>query len=430
MRPPKAAPKPRRKKAAAAGEGDAVMIKPIATRKSGKPIYNVAAYVAAGINPKITAPNDGGGGCCGENANDADVFASEQSYDADEAILLRLNATPESLMMNNAASAESSTAAESSSLAAYNASGVSSSLAPFEPMMMLLDPSPSMPMAAAGTDPTLAAVAHLNLQQLPQQQHQLHMSKHGGGGSCSSHLNSKKVVNLLKEFEEKNKLNEWPSSTNLSCYWCCHKFEGSPVGLPIKYFKGKFHVFGCFCSLECAASYNFASHESMDEIWQRYSLLNLLQHMLNHSNAAVEQDDDEAEEQQHPPPPAAAAAAAETAAPVRVRAAPPRLCLKMFGGHMTIDEFRAYSQKGSSDDDATPPRFININFPPMMTVTTQIEEINDSDVHIEKKFVPIDMDRVNKFKERVMLRRTKPLLSGQKNTLDCTMNIRCEKIIG
>jgi hypothetical protein len=321
----------------------------------------------------------------------------------------------------------------SSSLAAYNASG-DSSLAPFEPMMMLLDPSPSMPAAAAGTDPTLAAVAHHNLQQPPQQQqHQLHMSKHGGGGgSCSSHLNRKKVVNLLKEFEEKNKLNEWPSSTNLSCYWCCHKFEGSPVGLPIKYFKGKFHVFGCFCSLECAASYNFASHESMDEIWQRYSLLNLLQHMLNHSNAAAEQDDDDARcddaaAADHPPPPAAAA---ETAAPVRVRAAPPRLCLKMFGGHMTIDEFRAYSQKGASDDDATPPRFININFPPMMTVTTQIEEINDSDVHIEKKFVPIDMDRVNKFKERVMLRRTKPLLSGQKNTLDCTMNIRCEKIIG
>jgi hypothetical protein len=85
---------------------------------------------------------------------------------------------------------------------------------------------------------------------------------------------------------------------------------------------------------------------------------------------------------------------------------------------MSIDEFRRFGTTG---------RFVNVNFPPMMTVTLQVEEINECDVRVEHKYVPIDTERVKKYKEKVMLRRTKPLLSGHKNTLDCTMNIRCER---
>jgi hypothetical protein len=91
-----------------------------------------------------------------------------------------------------------------------------------------------------------------------------------------------KIVHLLKDFEQKNKQNEWPSNTQIACYWCCHQFNNSPFGIPVKYRDSKYHVYGCFCSLECAAAYNFASKENMDEIWEQYNLINQLSREIGH----------------------------------------------------------------------------------------------------------------------------------------------------
>ena len=191
-----------------------------------------------------------------------------------------------------------------------------------------------------------------------------------------------KVVELLKDFEEKNKNNEWPSTTSIHCYWCCHRFESAPFGIPIKYTESKFHVFGCFCSLECAAAYNFSSKESIDEIWERYNLINLLSRKIEYKNI--------------------------------VKPAPNRLALKMFGGHLDINEYREYCNTA---------KVININFPPMMSLTQQIEEINESDINNDYKYIPIDTERINKYKEKIKLKRSKPLTNFE-NTLDHVMNLK------
>lgn len=191
-----------------------------------------------------------------------------------------------------------------------------------------------------------------------------------------------KVVQLLKDFEEKNKHNEWPSNTSISCYWCCHRFQNAPFGIPVKYVDGRFHVFGCFCSLECAAAHNVNNKESMDEMWERYNLINMLSRRIDYKPF--------------------------------VKPAPSRLSLSMFGGHMTIEDFRSYTDQ---------TKLININFPPMMTMMQQIEEINESDVNNDFKYIPIDTDRINKYKEKLKLKRTKPL-TDYKNTLDHTMNLK------
>lgn len=192
-----------------------------------------------------------------------------------------------------------------------------------------------------------------------------------------------RVIHLLKDFEEKNKNNEWPSNTSISCYWCCHQFTNAPYGIPVKYTGGKFHVYGCFCSLECAAAYNIASKESIDEVWERHNLINLLARKVGQRNNFV-------------------------------RPAPNRLALRMFGGHLSIEEFRRYAHTN---------KIININFPPMMTMTQQIEEINESDINNDYKYIPIDTERINKYKEKIKLRRTKPL-HDNKNTLDHAMNLK------
>jgi hypothetical protein len=192
-----------------------------------------------------------------------------------------------------------------------------------------------------------------------------------------------KVVHLLRDFEEKNKNNEWPSNTSISCYWCCHRFDNPPFGIPVKYVDGKFQVYGCFCSLECAAAHNLSCRDSIDEMWERYNLINLLARKVGYEKSFV-------------------------------KPAPNRLTLRMFGGHIAIEDFRKYTETN---------KIININFPPMMTMTQQIEEINESDINNDYKYIPLDTDRINKYKEKTKLKRIKPL-HDFKNTLDHAMNLK------
>lgn len=121
---------------------------------------------------------------------------------------------------------------------------------------------------------------------------------------------AQRVTSLLVDFSEKSKAGEWPISTSTLCHWCCHSFVDPPVGIPIRYDGEHFLVKGCFCSLACAAAYNIESGEGTATVVNRHSLLCSLAYQL------IGQDD--------------------------VKSAPPRLSLACFGGHMEIDEFRAF----------------------------------------------------------------------------------------
>lgn len=205
-----------------------------------------------------------------------------------------------------------------------------------------------------------------------------------------------KVVRLLAEFEEKGKTGEWPLSTSVHCYWCSHQFKTPPVGLPIRYINqtGKFQTIGCFCSLQCACAYNFDStRDSDEECMARYSLLNALSNKLGCGRI--------------------------------IKPAPSRLALSMFGGHMSIDDFRSYGagRTGTTNIGGPVQRQIIINCPPMQSVTQQVEDISESDMTSEYRYVPLDNDRVQRYQEKVRLQRTKPL-SDMKNTLDRTMKLK------
>ena len=96
-------------------------------------------------------------------------------------------------------------------------------------------------------------------------------------------------------------------------------FKISKLGVDLyKYFaksdenyeKGVFKTLGCFCSYPCIARYIIDSNEPSDVIFSRLSTLNLYVNMLK--NTKID----------------------------RVKPAPPRLSLKMFGGTMDIHEYR------------------------------------------------------------------------------------------
>lgn len=199
--------------------------------------------------------------------------------------------------------------------------------------------------------------------------------------SSSDAKGTLKVIDLLKDFEEKNKNNEWPSNTTICCYWCCTKFDTAPLGIPISFEKDKFDVFGCFCSLECGAAYNFKTNHNIDEMWERYNLINLLSRRMGYKT--------------------------------HVKPAPDKLSLKHFGGFLDIDQFRSYNNLN---------RFINLNFPPMNSLSQQLEEINEHDLKNDMKYIPIDNERIKKYKEKILIRRDKPLIDV-KNSIESSMNL-------
>lgn len=191
-----------------------------------------------------------------------------------------------------------------------------------------------------------------------------------------------KIVDVLKDFEQKNKNNEWPSNTSIACYWCCHKFNNAPFGIPVSYNNGNFDVFGCFCSLECAAAYNFKCNTSIDEVWERYNLINLLSRRMSLGKV--------------------------------IKPAPDKMTLKMFGGFMDIEAFRSYSNTN---------KVVNVNFPPMTSLTQQIEEINEYELNPDMRYIPLDTERINRCKEKMIFKRTKPMIN-EKTTLESSMNVK------
>lgn len=200
--------------------------------------------------------------------------------------------------------------------------------------------------------------------------------------SCSADENSyvKRVVSVLRDFEKKSNIGEWPMSTSVACYWCTHQFETPPIGLPVKCFPAEdgFYVTGCFCSISCAAAFNLESRESNDTVCERYSMLCSLSQILYGS------DD--------------------------VRAAPNWKSLQRFGGHMTIEQFRGFPKD----------RVLLCDVPPMRSQTVQLEEVNEGDVGSGYHYVPLDSARVER--AELSLRRKKPL-HDYKSTLDHKMNV-------
>ena len=182
--------------------------------------------------------------------------------------------------------------------------------------------------------------------------------------------------------ETNNDDNNWLLNKNKTCYWCCHSFNNTSFGIPIKYKNKKFYTYGCFCSLECAAAYNFSEEKNVQDIWECYNLINLFSQTINYKNI--------------------------------VKLAPNRICLKMFGGNMTIEEFRNFTDSN---------KITNILEYPMIPISLQIEEINYDNSYNKNDYIPIDQDRVKKLEQKIKLMRTTPLLN-HKNTLEHTMNIK------
>lgn len=154
--------------------------------------------------------------------------------------------------------------------------------------------------------------------------------------------------NILQGSQSKEK----PSA----CHWCCHFIDGKSLGIPIKLVDKRFYTYGDFCSFECACAYNFDNWSCGDVIWERHNLLNMMAKDMGYQS--------------------------------EVHAAMPRKCLKMFGGNMSIEEFRSNHKKLVME--------LNV---PMISKKGEMCEVNNF-LKDTKTYVAMDINRVNKLEQK------------------------------
>ena len=159
--------------------------------------------------------------------------------------------------------------------------------------------------------------------------------------------------------------------SNVCCWWCCHTFPGPSLHYPYRYDDRRRHysTTGYFCSWECIKSY------AMDTAGARAGevqmIIALMRKQANNNKY------------------------------VPTSPAPKRLALKMFGGPLSIEEFRA----------STSNVFVT------MPWETHIIPIVASVASTFTRTLPVDGP-----KDDLVLRRTKPLARA-KSSLEASLGI-------
>ena len=130
------------------------------------------------------------------------------------------------------------------------------------------------------------------------------------------------------------------NNNNSHCFWCCHSIDNVVYSMPYNYdtVNDSYFVFGSFCSLQCANAYNFSVHGSSDKVWEINSWIQMLGKRYGFTNT--------------------------------IRPAPSKYLLKMFGGNLSIDEFREAHIKSD--------KTYVLNIPPMISINSSSEILNTS----------------------------------------------------
>ena len=189
---------------------------------------------------------------------------------------------------------------------------------------------------------------------------------------------------LMVQFRADSEAHQLPAKSDVHCFWCIHAFENQPCIIPEREDKGLWRVYGNFCCPECAVSYLL--NETMDPHvrWERMALLHRLYDPEGIS---------------------------------RIFPSPARESLKVLGGPMTIESFRATVR-------AKKVR-VDIHMPPMVSILGSIDTkpIDFFDSSLKNTMFTPEKATARGGEEGLRLKRTKPL-KDRDSTLDAVMNIQ------
>ena len=168
-----------------------------------------------------------------------------------------------------------------------------------------------------------------------------------------------------------NELNNDIIKSNIKsstkCWNCCHDFIDIKVGLPLKYINNTFYIYGDFCSSECSLRYGY-EYLNNKNIYDLYSNVHLYKKKSFKNNDII-------------------------------KMAPSKLYLSIFGGDLSIEEYRESFIKNE---------FHNIELQPIIPIN-----------HIFENY---EMNELQNKHNNLKLFRSKKLINEKKNIKN-TMNL-------
>lgn len=183
---------------------------------------------------------------------------------------------------------------------------------------------------------------------------------------------------------------DWLEKTDVHCWWCCHEFSSMPIGMPLDFNTNtkKFRVRGVFCSFACMVAYKTE---------QRYrnkdSLIKYMYKKLTDANGGAPS----------------------------LPCAPPRCVLRIFGGDLTIDEFRSSTKENKMYKMIEYPMFMSKEY------VEEIDILNIKNANVKvfddtsfTKVVSLDDKRVADAKMRLLQIEKSTVTTG--NTIDKFIN--------
>jgi hypothetical protein len=189
---------------------------------------------------------------------------------------------------------------------------------------------------------------------------------------------------MLVQYHNSAERKEIPMQSDAACFWCCHSFTHRPVVLPIRDTGEYLQVMGNFCSPECAVAYLFDMRQDSHTRWEQLALLYRVY---------------------------------GEACGGKIHPAPHRTVLTLFGGSLSIQEYRQMIQSQKVR--------VDVHLPPMVSIlaTMDTKPIDFYDAGLTKNVNETVKERLQKAEEVLRLRRTKPLKAWE-STLDACINLK------
>ena len=86
-------------------------------------------------------------------------------------------------------------------------------------------------------------------------------------------VETKDIWRKLKNLEQNFHINNI-SNKKSACFWCSYDFDNPPIYIPKHFIKDSYHVYGCFCTPECAVAFLMEENIDSSTKFERYYLIN------------------------------------------------------------------------------------------------------------------------------------------------------------
>ena len=166
---------------------------------------------------------------------------------------------------------------------------------------------------------------------------------------------TKEIWRKLKLLEQNLHVNNI-SDKKSACFWCSHDFDNPSIYIPKHYIKDTYHVYGCFCTPECAVAHLMNENIDSSTKFERY-------HLMNHIYSKIYDYTK------------------------NIKPAPdPHYMLDKFYGNLTIQEYRALLKS---------ERLFLIVDKPLTRILPEFHEDNDEFI-INNKIIPSNNFQIKK----------------------------------